>query len=109
MAFTRKEVEQWIRLELKTWGLTHFKVQWCDWERTLGEAWPSDHLIKLSNKCLDSFAVLKEVLKHEIAHVLQWLEQGKTFVINGRHQFHNKTWKKYCLTVGCKPRRIIPT
>ena len=48
-----------------------------------------------------------EVVKHEIAHVLDHKERG-TFLRNGRNDFHGANWKKWCKVVGVRPRRFIP-
>jgi predicted SprT family Zn-dependent metalloprotease len=95
-------------MELKSHGLKDHSIVWREWPRTLGEAWGPEKQIHLSFVCLKNKELLMEVVKHEIAHILQYREMGETFMVNGRNRFHNKIWKKHCLALGIRPRRLIP-
>jgi predicted SprT family Zn-dependent metalloprotease len=106
MSLTKQEAESYIRMELRQWKLSNVKIEWKTFCH-LGEADVSNNQINLSLEVLESAALLVEVVKHEIAHFLDYLERG-TFEVNGRNVFHGKNWKKWCLTVGCRPRRLIP-
>lgn len=103
---TKQEADCFIKLELKSWGLKNYSWEWASFSH-LGEAHPNKNKIKLSPRILSSSALLIEIVKHEIAHCLDWNERG-TFIRNGKNDFHGKNWKKYCLLVGCRPRRLIP-
>ena len=103
---TKQEADCFIKLELKSWGLKNYSWEWASFSH-LGEAHPNKNKIKLSPRILSSSALLIEIVKHEIAHCLDWNERG-TFIRNGKNDFRGKNWKKYCLLVGCRPRRLIP-
>jgi predicted SprT family Zn-dependent metalloprotease len=103
---TPQEAETYIRMELRQWKLSDVKFEWRNFKH-LGEADVSNNQINLSHRLLNSAPLLVEVVKHEIAHFLDYKERG-TFQENGRNVFHGKNWKKWCLSVGCRPRRLIP-
>ena len=102
-----KEASIYCRLELKDYNLSGVSIIWKDMNRFLGLADPMNNHIILSNLCLKSSALLREVVKHEIAHMLDFRERG-TFIRNGRNDFHGKNWKKWCKVVGVKSRLVIP-
>jgi hypothetical protein len=106
MAISLAEAELLIRLEFKTWGLADHTHAWADM-KPLGLACPHNKEIVLSNSLRESSALLVEIVKHEIAHLLDHKERG-TFQVNGKNVFHGRNWKKWCRIVGCRPRRFIP-
>jgi predicted SprT family Zn-dependent metalloprotease len=108
MILTTKEAEIYCRMELKSHGLKDHSIVWREWPRTLGEAWGPEKQIHLSSVCLKNKELLIEVVKHEIAHILDYKER-KTFLRNGRNDFHGANWKKWCKIVRVRPRRFIPT
>lgn len=107
MSVNLQEAALYCRMELKSYGLKDHSIVWQEWPHTLGEAWASDKQIHLSFVCLRNKELLMEVVKHEIAHVLDHKERG-TFLRNGRNDFHGANWKKWCKVVGVRPRRFIP-
>ena len=107
MSVNPQEAALYCRMELKSYGLKDYSIVWHEWLHTLGEAWASDKQIHLSFVCLRNKELLIEVVKHEIAHVLDHKERG-TFLRNGRNDFHGANWKKWCKVVGVRPRRFIP-
>jgi predicted metal-dependent hydrolase len=66
---TTQEVEQYIRLTLKQWGMSSVRVQWMKPNRFLGLAYAEDSMIELSEKVLGSFGLFREVFLHELAHL----------------------------------------
>jgi len=107
MSLTQTEAEQLIRMELRQWGFPADSFEWVESGGMIACAVGSEQRIKLTPRVLNSSALLTEVVKHEIAHLLDYKERG-TFEINGRNVFHGKNWKKWCGIVGCRPRRFIP-
>jgi len=106
MHFTPTEAEQYVRMTLKQWGLSHVKLEWRTFQH-LGDANPYTNTLRLSVKVLVSLATFTETVKHEIAHFLDFQERG-SFLINGRHVAHGKNWRKWCKTLGIPARTKIP-
>ena len=107
MSIAFQEAEIYCRMELRSYGLKDHSIVWQEWPHTLGEAWPSDKQIHLSFVCLRSPSLLTWVLRHEIAHILDWIERGGTFERNGRNNFHGKSWKKWCKKLNVRSDRLI--
>jgi hypothetical protein len=107
MDITTQEAEIYCRMELRSCGLKDFSIVWIEKSRTLGLCMPWDKQIHISKECLRSAELLREVLLHEAAHALQWYDMGKTYIVNGRNSHHNKIWKRYCLILGIRPRRLL--
>lgn len=106
MSVLLSEAETFIRIELRAWKIPQIQIEWRNMKE-LGLASPWENKIILSSKILSSSALLTEIVRHEIAHILDYNERG-TFLKNGKNDFHGKNWKKWCLKVGCRPRRFIP-
>ena len=78
--------------------------------RRLGQANPWGKKIELSEKTLASFLLFNLILKHEICHILDWIERGKTFKSeNGRNNFHGKSFRAICKKVGIPYQSKIPS
>jgi len=108
-SFTPEEVAQYIKLTLKQWKLDYLKVEWVDCKSYLGLACIEDSKIKLSFTILKRFSLFEEVLKHEIAHFLQWEKNGKKFHRkNNRWQLHGSDFKEQCQKMGIPCRAQIP-
>ena len=76
--------------------------------RRLGCYIPGKQEIHVSAATFKNFDLFREVLLHEIAHYFDHMERGN-FRGNGRKNvYHGKNWKKWCLTLGIRPRRLIP-
>jgi predicted SprT family Zn-dependent metalloprotease len=110
MFATTSEIEQYIRMTLKQWSMSHLKIQWMNSERHLGLAYVAEGKIKLSKRILCSFKTFDEVLKHEIAHHIQWKRNGNRFLLtkNGRRSFHGKDFAAVCKEMGIPARTHIP-
>ena len=104
---TTTEVQQYIRLTLKEHGAPNVEIKWIDRQDVLGLAYASDWKIELSTLCLSSFKCFREVLLHEIAHLLDFQERG-TYLVNKYEMAHGKNWRKWCKKLGIPARTKIP-
>ena len=101
MSLTTAEVEQYARLTLKQYGLPDYQVVFMKLEgRRLGQANPWEKKIELSEKALTTLRLFCIVLKHEIAHCIQFYRMGETYKVNGRNNFHGKVFKEVCKEMG---------
>lgn len=107
---TANEADLYCRMTLKQYGLGDYRITWKEYKSaTLGRANPWDKEIELSPKILSNFQLLKLVCLHELAHVLDWIENGGTFVReNGRNDFHGKNFKAICKRLGIPSHTKIP-
>jgi predicted SprT family Zn-dependent metalloprotease len=106
---TQQEVAQYIRLTLKQWGYEHLKIEWGSSREWLGRAHVRSNKIQLNKAILRSFRVFDEVLKHEIAHFIQYQRNGnKFFRKNGRWQLHGADFKAVCREMKIPARTRIP-
>ena len=109
MFATTSEIEQYIRMTLKQWSMSHLKIQWMNSGRYLGLAYVAQGKIKLDKRILCSFKIFDEVLKHEIAHHIQWKRNGNRFLTkNGRRILHGKDFAAVCKEMGIPARTRIP-
>ena len=104
---TQEEADCFIRLTLKEWNLS-LPFEWTNTQDRLGAYNITNRRIELSRQILNSFPLFKEVFLHELAHALDLKERNHIFRKNGRCSFHNRTWRKWCLTLGIPARRFIP-
>ena len=104
---TTQEVEQYMRLTLKQWGMSSVRVQWMQSNRFLGLAYAEDGMIELSENVLASFGLFREVFLHELAHLLDFQERG-TYVVASRRSLHGKNWRKWCAILQIPARLRIP-
>lgn len=110
MFATTSETEQYIRMTLKQWGMSHLVIEWVDVDSFLGKACILSNKIKLSTSILAYFKLFEEVLKHEIAHFLQYKRNGNRFFKkNGRWIIHGKDFAAVCKEMGIPARTKIPT
>jgi predicted SprT family Zn-dependent metalloprotease len=107
---TTQEVEQYIRLTLKQWKLSKLSVKWRDTNASwLGLAYVAKNEIVLNKMILIDFRLFDEVLKHEIAHFLQYKRNGNKFLKkNGRWMLHGKDFRDVCKEMGIPARTQIP-
>lgn len=109
MFATSSEIAQYIRMTLKQWGVSHLKIEWMERKKYLGLACVTENKIKLNKRILASFEIFDEVLKHEIAHCIQWKRNGNRFLTkNGRHIFHGADFAAVCKEMGIPARTRIP-
>lgn len=106
---TTQEVDQYIRLTLKQWGLSHLSVKWFKSERAWGRADVRGNVLELNVEILKRFSLFEEVLKHEIAHFLQFQANGNKFLWNGkRFSYHGADFKAQCRRLKIPARTKIP-
>lgn len=107
---TTTEVEQFIRLTLKQWGI-NVPVSFCPkvWNKrkAYGLYWPDEKKIELSPLILKSFPLFKHVFYHELCHALDHRERG-SLMRGERVNAHGANFNKWCRTLGIKKGRIIP-
>jgi predicted SprT family Zn-dependent metalloprotease len=109
MFATQKEIDLYVRMTLKQFGFAHLKIRWSHAQTFLGLACPRKGELTLSTLALRSFKVLDEVLKHEIAHFIQYKNNGNKFLTkNGRYSLHGKDFAAACRIVGVPARTRIP-
>lgn len=101
--FTTTEVQQYIRLTLRQWNMSHVKVEWMESSKFNGLAYAQENKIELALHTLRSFPLFKEVFLHELAHLLDYSERG-TYVVNKYEMAHGKNWRKWCKTLGIPAR-----
>ena len=114
MGITREEAELYARLTLKQWKVADTKVTFHDIldnsKCNLGQyVWADDaNEIRISNQCLEYFPLFEWVLKHELAHKLDYDERGTFYDEKGKLEFHGKSFKKWCKVVGITNGRFPP-
>jgi predicted SprT family Zn-dependent metalloprotease len=109
MFATTTEITQYIRMTLKQWGMSHLKIEWMNGQNFLGLAYVSQDKIKLNKIILVSFKLFDEVLKHEIAHFIQFKRNGNRFLRkNGRRILHGEDFAAVCKEMGIPARTRIP-
>jgi predicted SprT family Zn-dependent metalloprotease len=109
MFATKTEIDTYVRMTLRQFGFSHLKIKWSTARTFLGLANPRKQELTLSTLALCSFKVLDEVLKHEIAHFVQYRNNGNQFFRkNGRFSYHGKDFAAACRIVGVRPRTRIP-
>lgn len=70
----------------------------------------AENKIEFFSGCLSlSYENAVEVIRHELAHLLDYRETGgwKKHP-SGRNDFHGQSWKRFCKQLGCRARRYIP-
>lgn len=92
---TTQEVDQYIRLTLKQWDMSHVRVSWIESQKVNGLAYAGDWRIELASHTLQSFTLFREIFLHELAHLLDYRERG-TYVVNKYEMAHGKNWRKWC-------------
>jgi predicted SprT family Zn-dependent metalloprotease len=111
MFATQKEIDLYTRMTLKQWGMSHLKIEWIDAPRRwLGAAYVHQKKIQLTTAILVSFKTFEEVLKHEVAHHIQFLRNGNRWLTTpkGRNSFHGKDFAAVCKEMGIPARTHIP-
>jgi predicted SprT family Zn-dependent metalloprotease len=95
---TIQEVDCYVRLTLKQWGFSDVKVIWKETNaKWLGIACPQLKEMTLNKRILKNFKVFDNVLKHEIAHFIDYRNNGNKFIKkNGRYSFHGKSFRDVC-------------
>jgi predicted SprT family Zn-dependent metalloprotease len=108
--FTRNEAQQYCRMTLKQWKLPHVSIIWKSNVKSFwGLARISRKEIILNDKILQDFRLFDEVLKHEIAHFLQYQRNGfRFFRKNGRWQLHGADFRAVCREMNIPARSRIP-
>lgn len=100
---TTTEVESYIRLTLKQWGMSHVRVSWIESNKVNGLAYAGEDRIELAMHTLQAFGLFREIFLHELAHLLDYRERG-TYVVNKYEMAHGKNWRKWCRTLGIPAR-----
>jgi predicted SprT family Zn-dependent metalloprotease len=110
MFATQKEIDLYVRMTLKQFDFGHLKIRWSKNAKTfLGLADVCHNVLVLNPRILCSFRVFEEVLKHEIAHFIQYKNNGNKFLTkNGRRSYHGKDFAAACRIVGVPARTRIP-
>lgn len=98
----------YARLCLKQHGLKHYAVKLEKSKTRLGAADCNNKILIINKICLQSFALFDLVVKHEIAHFLQFKANGnKFFVKNGRRSYHGADFKAQCRKLGIPARATL--
>lgn len=113
MVFTKSEAELYARLTLKQWGVSHIKVVISDViensPKTMGLfSWEDGETITIKTKCLERFITFDYVLKHELAHALDYKERGSLHTSNGRANFHGANFHKWCKKLCIPVNALVP-
>lgn len=107
MSLTKNEVEQYIRLTLKQWKMSHVKIEWIQSQKFNGLAYAEESKIELAAHTLKNFPLFKEIFLHELAHLLDYRERG-TYLVKKREMAHGKNWRKWCKVLGIPARLKTP-
>ena len=110
MFATTSEIEQYIRMTLKQWSMSHIPVIIKDnlnHSTALGLYHCDDKKIEISSIALQSFHLFRFVLLHELCHALDHNERG-SLIVNNRANFHGKNFHKWCKKLNIPSRRFIP-
>lgn len=109
MFATQNEIDLYIKMTLKQWGMSHLKIVWFENKSFLGLAFVERGLIKLNKKILYYFELFDEVLKHEIAHHIQYKRNGNRFFRkNNRWVLHGEDFAAVCKEMKIPARTRIP-
>lgn len=102
MTYTEDILREWEH-QRKKWGLYDWELRFSNGRRNLGYCDCNKKVIFLSKAFMkaNSYSVLKDTLLHEIAHAVQFVQQGTTD--------HSSEWKEIAQEVGCTPRRCAST
>ena len=104
---TTEEISFYIRATFKQLGISDVSFSFKGMKRSLGYYWAEKNEIVLSFKSLENFTRFKTCLLHEASHALQYRELGTFKTLNGRNDFHGKTFKKYCKLLGISSSRFV--
>ncbi len=108
MSISRQDAEQIARMTLRQYareekGLEGISIEFLDLNgKAFGYALPTDKKIQLDFRLLQSEALFVKILKHEIAHFIDYAERG-TFKRNGKNDYHGSSFKKVCRRIGADP------
>jgi hypothetical protein len=109
MFATQKEIDLYVRMTLRQFGLLDYQIIWnpkLNWAYGLADVF--NKKIILSTKVLESFSRFRWVLLHEVAHCIQAQRNGGNFLgKNNRNDFHGKLFKKICAEIGISASRFI--
>lgn len=110
MKVTIEEAHQYARMTFKQWGCENLTLKIKSGINSyLGLAAADIDQIFMCKDALKSFELFDEVLKHEIAHCLDYKRNGgKWRKKNGRHVWHDKVFKDICRELGVRARTKIP-
>ena len=105
---TKSEAECFVRLELKQWGLSEINFKWINvngingWADILGKE------LGLNETLLSrGIGVFIEVVRHEIAHFLDFKERDSLFLEHPCDGGHGPNWKKWCKTLKIPARTHV--
>ncbi len=76
------------------------------WKRTLAECNPNTKTLEFSPRALSCYSVSLQIIRHEIAHALDWEERG-TWRVKVQNRHHGRAWKEKCRLVKCPATRYI--
>jgi predicted SprT family Zn-dependent metalloprotease len=106
--FTPQEVDQYIKMTLKQFGVSDISVSWIDSKKFRGLAYAQQSRIELAFNCLISWSCFRETLIHEILHIVDFRQRG-TYLVGSREMAHGKNWRKLCKEAGIPARLKIPS
>jgi hypothetical protein len=93
---------------LQRWNLDDVQLEWngsLKWALALADV--ANNKIIFSLTSLKSGKLFFSILKHEMAHFLDWREHGGWPIKNGKNDLHGKSFKRQCLKIGASPSRFI--
>ena len=95
---------KWYNQSLRAIG---YKVAFNRRARALGFCQPVEKIISFSEKWVreHGMSIMEDVIRHEIAHALDYLDGG--YARNGRGwDYHGRKWKKWAVRSGADPNRL---
>lgn len=111
MFATTEEIDLYIRMTLKQWGMLHIPVSIrpkLSKKRAFGLYYfDKEKKIEIAQVALRSFSLFRYVLLHELAHALDHQERG-SLIVNGRVNAHGKNFRKWCKRLGIPTSRFVP-
>lgn len=120
-----RQISKFAKDKMKQWGLHDWTFRFNTHRSAYGMCYCDRNAIELSRFLLPTLSLdeRKDVVLHEIAHALNWIDECKQFrqrfgydIVAGEHapmgyrwrRSHGAEWLEWCVKVGAKPQRCGP-
>lgn len=106
---TKQELGLLFRMECRQHGIK-VGMRWATFKnhKILATYNPYQHVIKLTDQLLNlDYATVMWVIRHEIAHALDYLGLDEQDWYCTDEAAHGDRWKSYCKVVGCPATQFV--